>query len=69
MGNGEVRGGLGEVDGGKGALMEFHRFLMALAVRPGSILAMLAHLVPICCTCDVGGVDGCGWVGAGWVVY
>ena len=55
MGSGEVRGGLGEVDGGKGkgALMEFHRFLMALAVRPGSILAMFAHLVPICCTCDV----------------
>ena len=38
---------------GRGALMEFHRFLMALAVRPGSILAMFAHLVPICCTCDV----------------
>ena len=35
---------------GRGALMEFHRFLIALSVRPGSCLAMSAHLVPTCCT-------------------
>jgi hypothetical protein len=30
--------------------MEFHRFLIALSVRPGSCLAISAHLVPTCCT-------------------
>ena len=68
--NGEVNGG-GEVDGvkGRGALMEFQRFLMALAVRPGSILAMFDHLVPICCTCEGeggGGGDVSGCVGRAW---
>ena len=33
-----------------GALIEFHRFLIALSVRPGSCLAMSAHLVPTCWT-------------------
>ena len=35
---------------GGGALIEFHRFLIALSVRPGSCLAMSAHLVPTCWT-------------------
>ena len=50
-------------------ILEFQWFLMALSVRPGSIWAILAHLVPICCTCgrDKGwGVEGGGWwVGGG----
>ena len=35
---------------GRGSLIEFHRFLIALSVRPGSCFAMCDHLVPICCT-------------------
>ena len=31
-------------------ILEFHRFLMALSVRPGIIVATFDHLVPICCT-------------------
>ena len=31
-------------------ILEFQRFLIALSVRPGSIWAILAHLVPSCCT-------------------
>ena len=31
-------------------ILEFQWFLIALSVRPGSIWAILAHLVPICCT-------------------
>ena len=31
-------------------IVEFQRFLIALSVRPGSILTILDHLVPICCT-------------------
>ena len=31
-------------------IREFQWFLIALSVRPGSIWAILAHLVPICCT-------------------
>ena len=31
-------------------ILEFQRFLIALSVRPGSILARLTHLVPISCT-------------------
>ena len=31
-------------------ILEFQWFLIVLSVRPGSIWAILAHLVPICCT-------------------
>ena len=49
-------------------MMEFHRFLMALAVRPGSILAMFDHLVPTSCTCDGGGASARVRLGKGCIV-
>ena len=42
-------------------ILEFQWFLIALSVRPGSIWAILAHLVPICCTWqEQGGSKGGG---------
>jgi hypothetical protein len=48
-------------------ILEFQWFLIALSVRPGSIWAILAHLVPIWDTWQETGVRGGGW-GAGGVV-